>query len=47
MSDAQAVIKSTSPNLEKIYVEGISFDKFVFEANNLEIFYLNDSKLKF
>jgi len=46
MSDSQAVMELTSPSLKKLYVEEISLDKFVLEADNLESLHLKDSTVE-
>ncbi|XP_077241285.1 F-box/LRR-repeat protein At1g67190-like isoform X2 [Tasmannia lanceolata] len=46
MSDAQATMELTSPTLKSIYVELISLDKFILEADSLESLHLKDSTLE-
>ena len=45
-SDSQAMMELTSPSLKKLYVEEISLDKFVLEADNLESLHLKDSTVE-
>ncbi|KAF8403283.1 hypothetical protein HHK36_011385 [Tetracentron sinense] len=46
MSDAQATMELSSPTLKNIYVEAISLDKFILEADSLESLHLKDSILE-
>lgn len=46
MSDAQVMIELNSPTLKSIYVEAISLDKFILEADSLEILHLKDCALE-
>ncbi|KAL8115617.1 F-box/LRR-repeat protein At1g67190-like isoform X1 [Apium graveolens] len=46
MSDAQVMIELSSPTLKSIYVEAISLDKFVLEADSLENLHLKDCALE-
>ncbi|XP_058088826.1 F-box/LRR-repeat protein At1g67190 [Magnolia sinica] len=45
MSDSQATMELSSPTLKSIYVEAISLDKFILEADSLESLHLKDSTL--
>uniref|UniRef100_A0A5B7AA91 F-box domain-containing protein n=1 Tax=Davidia involucrata TaxID=16924 RepID=A0A5B7AA91_DAVIN len=47
MSDAQVTVELNSPTLKSIYVEAISLDKFILEADNLEDLHLKDCALEF
>lgn len=46
MSDAQVMIELNSPTLKSIYVEAISLDKFILEADSLENLHLKDCALE-
>lgn len=46
MSDAQVMVELSSPTLKSIYVEAISLDKFILEANSLENLHLKDCALE-
>ncbi|XP_030957294.1 F-box/LRR-repeat protein At1g67190 [Quercus lobata] len=46
MSDAQVTVELTSPTLKSIYVEGISLDKFILEADSIECLHLKDCALE-
>ncbi|XP_026412467.1 F-box/LRR-repeat protein At1g67190-like [Papaver somniferum] len=46
MSDAQATMELTSPSLKSIYVEAISLDKFILEADSLKSLQLKDCTLE-
>ncbi|KAL5974680.1 hypothetical protein ACLOJK_031350 [Asimina triloba] len=46
MSDPQATMELSSLTLKSIYVEGISLDKFILEADSLERLHLKDSTLE-
>ncbi|KAK1324099.1 F-box/LRR-repeat protein [Acorus calamus] len=46
MSDAQATMELSSPTLKNIHVEAISLDKFILEADSLEVLQLKDSTLE-
>lgn len=46
MSDAQVTVELSSPSLKKIYVEAISLDKFILEADSLEDLHLKDCALE-
>ncbi|KAI4322417.1 hypothetical protein L6164_022114 [Bauhinia variegata] len=46
MSDAQVTIELTSPTLKSIYVEAISLDKFILEADAIECLHLKDCALE-
>lgn len=46
MSDAQVMIELSSPTLKSIYVEAISLDKFILEADSLESLHLKDCALE-
>lgn len=45
MSDAQAPMALSSPTLKSIYIETISLDKFILEADSIESLHLKDSTL--
>lgn len=45
MSDAQATMELNSPSLKDIFVESISLDKFLLEADSLEHLHLKDCSL--
>lgn len=45
MSDAQAPMALSSPTLKSIYIETISLDKFILEADSIETLHLKDSTL--
>ncbi|XVF05178.1 hypothetical protein REPUB_Repub05bG0149300 [Reevesia pubescens] len=42
MSDAQVTVELSSPTLKRIYVEAISLDKFMLEADSIERLHLRD-----
>ncbi|GAB4824703.1 hypothetical protein Ancab_007568 [Ancistrocladus abbreviatus] len=46
MSDAQVTVELSSPTLKSIYVEAISLDKFMLEADSLENLHLKDCALE-
>ncbi|XP_011077872.1 F-box/LRR-repeat protein At1g67190-like [Sesamum indicum] len=46
MSDPQAVMELTTNSLKHIYVEAISLDKFILEADSLEKLHLKDCTLE-
>lgn len=46
MSDAQATMELSSPSLKDLYVEAISLDKFLLEADSLEKLQLKDCPLE-
>ncbi|XP_059646701.1 F-box/LRR-repeat protein At1g67190 [Cornus florida] len=46
MSDAQATMELSSPSLKEIYVDAISLDKFILEADSLEKLHLKDCTLE-
>ncbi|XP_050214475.1 F-box/LRR-repeat protein At1g67190-like [Mercurialis annua] len=46
MSDAQVTIELCSPTLKKVYVEAISLDKFILEADGIECLHLKDCALE-
>ncbi|PIA28273.1 hypothetical protein AQUCO_07200137v1 [Aquilegia coerulea] len=46
MSDAQATMELTSPTLKDVYVEAISLDKFMLEADSLESLHIKDCTLE-
>ncbi|WCJ41820.1 F-box/RNI-like superfamily protein [Euphorbia peplus] len=46
MSDAQVTIELTSPTLKAVYVEAISLDKFILEADSIECLHLKDCALE-
>lgn len=46
MSDAQTTMELSSVSLKDIYVESISLDKFVLEADNIEKLHLKDCTLE-
>lgn len=46
MSDAQTTVELCSVSLKDIYVESISLDKFVLEADNIEKLHLKDCTLE-
>lgn len=46
MSDAQVMVELSSPTLKSIYVEAISLDKFILEADNIECLHLKDCALE-
>lgn len=46
MSDAQVSVELSSPTLKSIYVEAISLDKFILEADCLEDMHLKDCALE-
>jgi hypothetical protein len=46
MSDAQATMELSSPTLKELYVETISLDKFLLEADSLEKLHLKDCPLE-
>ncbi|KAG2406262.1 F-box/LRR-repeat protein [Vigna angularis] len=47
MSDAQVTVELSSSTLKKVYVESISLDKFILEADGLETLHLKDCALEF
>ncbi|KAF3791590.1 F-box/LRR-repeat protein [Nymphaea thermarum] len=47
MSDSQATMELSSPTLKRIYVEAISLDKFVLDADSLESLHLKNSTLEY
>ncbi|KAJ4724814.1 F-box/LRR-repeat protein [Melia azedarach] len=46
MSDTQVTVELTSPTLKSIYVEAISLDKFILEADSIERLHLKDCALE-
>lgn len=46
MSDLQATMELTSQSLKEIHVEAISLDKFLLEADSLQILHLRDCNLE-
>ncbi|KAK6936214.1 F-box domain [Dillenia turbinata] len=46
MSDAQVTVELSSPTLRSIYVEAISLDKFILEADSLVKLHLKDCALE-
>lgn len=46
MSDAQVTIELSSPTLKSVYVEAISLDKFILEADSIECLHLKDCALE-
>uniref|UniRef100_A0A7C8Z2Y8 F-box domain-containing protein n=1 Tax=Opuntia streptacantha TaxID=393608 RepID=A0A7C8Z2Y8_OPUST len=46
MSDAQVTVELSSPTLKKVYVEAISLDKFILEADSLQDLHLKDCALE-
>lgn len=46
MLDAQVTVELTSPTLKSIYVEAISLDKFILEADSIERLHLKDCALE-
>ncbi|KAE8711463.1 F-box/LRR-repeat protein [Hibiscus syriacus] len=46
MSDAQVTVELSSPTLKSIYVEAISLDKFMLEADSVESLHLRDCALE-
>lgn len=46
MSDAQVTVELSSPTLKSIYIEAISLDKFILEADVLEDMHLKDCALE-
>ncbi|KAJ7981165.1 F-box/LRR-repeat protein [Quillaja saponaria] len=46
MSDAQVTVELSSPTLKSIYVEAISLDKFILEADSIEYLHLKDCALE-
>ncbi|KAB2631748.1 F-box/LRR-repeat protein [Pyrus ussuriensis x Pyrus communis] len=46
MSDAQATMELNSPSLKNIYVEAVSLDKFILEADSIENLHLKDCTLE-
>ncbi|KAF5751728.1 F-box/LRR-repeat protein [Tripterygium wilfordii] len=46
VSDAQVTVELSSPTLKSIYVEAISLDKFILEADNIEFLHLKDCTLE-
>ncbi|KAK9280711.1 hypothetical protein L1049_014409 [Liquidambar formosana] len=46
MSDAQVTVELCSPTLNSIFVEAISLDKFILEADSLEFLHLKDCALE-
>lgn len=47
MSDAQVTVELSSLTLKSVYVEAISLDKFLLEADGLECLHLKDCALEF
>ncbi|KAI4334238.1 hypothetical protein L6164_018954 [Bauhinia variegata] len=47
MSDAQVTVELSSSTLKSIYVEAISLDKFILEADGIECLHLKDCALEF
>ncbi|XP_010521659.1 PREDICTED: F-box/LRR-repeat protein At1g67190 [Tarenaya hassleriana] len=46
MSDAQVTIELTSPTVKSIYIEAISLDKFILEADSIECLHMKDCVLE-
>ncbi|KAJ6937502.1 F-box/LRR-repeat protein [Populus alba x Populus x berolinensis] len=46
ISDAQVTVELSSPTLKSVYVEAISLDKFILEADNIESLHLKDCALE-
>ncbi|KAM0977804.1 hypothetical protein ACFX13_014115 [Malus domestica] len=46
MSDAQTTMELNSPSLKDIYVEAVSLDKFILEADSIENLHLKDCTLE-
>ncbi|KAJ6983948.1 hypothetical protein NC653_022232 [Populus alba x Populus x berolinensis] len=46
MSDAQVTVELSSPTLKRVYVEAISLDKFILEADSIECLHLKDCALE-
>lgn len=46
MSDAQGTVELSSSTLKSIYVDSISLDKFILEADNIECLHLRDCVLE-
>ncbi|XWS71469.1 hypothetical protein CRYUN_Cryun03dG0140500 [Craigia yunnanensis] len=46
MSDAQVTVELSSPTLKSVYVEAISLDKFMLEADSIEHLHLKDCALE-
>lgn len=46
MSDAQVTVELSSPTLKNIYVEAISLDKFVLDADSIECLHLKSCALE-
>ncbi|KAF5744849.1 F-box/LRR-repeat protein [Tripterygium wilfordii] len=46
VSDAQVTVELSSTTLKSIYVEAISLDKFILEADNIECLHLKDCTLE-
>ncbi|BBH07662.1 F-box/RNI-like superfamily protein [Prunus dulcis] len=46
MSDAQAIMELNSSSLKDIYVEAVSLDKFILEADSIENLHLKDCTLE-
>ncbi|GAV88683.1 LRR_4 domain-containing protein/F-box-like domain-containing protein [Cephalotus follicularis] len=46
MSDAQVTVELCSPTLKSVYVEAISLDKFILEADGVELLHLKDCALE-
>ncbi|XP_068340024.1 F-box/LRR-repeat protein At1g67190-like isoform X1 [Pyrus communis] len=46
MSDAQATMELNSPSLKNIYLEAVSLDKFILEADSIENLHLKDCTLE-
>ncbi|KAF2300808.1 hypothetical protein GH714_015981 [Hevea brasiliensis] len=46
MSDAQVTIELSSPTLKSVYVEAISLDKLILEADSIESLHLKDCALE-
>ncbi|KAF9676377.1 hypothetical protein SADUNF_Sadunf09G0132300 [Salix dunnii] len=46
MSDAQVTVELSIPTLRRVYVEAISMDKFILEADSIECLHLKDCALE-
>ncbi|KAJ4846754.1 hypothetical protein Tsubulata_010239 [Turnera subulata] len=46
MADAQATVELSSPTLKSVYVESISLDKFILEADVIECLHIKDCALE-
>uniref|UniRef100_A0A1J3ER02 F-box/LRR-repeat protein n=1 Tax=Noccaea caerulescens TaxID=107243 RepID=A0A1J3ER02_NOCCA len=46
MSDAQVTIELSSPTLKSVYLDGISLDKFILEADSIEFLHMKDCVLE-